>query len=155
MSRVKLLFLLLVLSIAVLWPVPAAAQEPDPNDCLPACYAYNKAPAGGNGTEQFPWDTTDVGTLRQKMGNAIKGKLNHGSLLVTNCDDAQPPNCTAVLYTYLRDGSETSRDVGAVPVPDVGVSLPFPHILSSIALLGMLLLGAGVVLRRRVRPLKS
>jgi len=154
MFRIKFLALLSILAATLLWPLQAAAQAPDPNACLPDCYAYNKADPGGNGTQGRPWGTTDLAGLRQKMGSAVKGRRNYGALLVTNCDNAQPVKCTAILYTYLRDGSESSQSVGPVPVPSEGAPLPFPYVLGGTALLGVLLLGVGMTLRRRARNLK-
>jgi hypothetical protein len=154
MSRIKFLAPFLILAIALLWPLPVAAQ--DPSTCLPNCYAYNKAPARSDGTERFPWywdkanDPNATG-LRQLVGQAVKGKRNSGTLEVTDCSDANLTSCTATLYTYARDGSEAAHPLGPVPVPIVGVPLPFPYILGGGILLGVLSVGTGVVLRRRAQ----
>jgi hypothetical protein len=152
MSRIKWLALFFTLVMALLWPLPAAAQNPD--TCLPACFAYNKARAEGNGTENAPWywdKANDPGatTLRQLVGQAVQGRRNFGTLQVIDCNDVQPSACTATLYTYTRSGAETSVPLGPVPVPKNGVSLPFPYVLGGGTLLGVMLVATGIVLRRR------
>jgi hypothetical protein len=159
MSRIKFPALLIVLAMTLLWPLPVAAQDPDPNTCLPSCYAYNGASPGGNGTENYPWlwdkaNDPDASDLRQKMRAAVENKRNLGTLLVIDCEGS-PLACTAISYTYARNGNETSQDVGPVPVPPGGVSLPFPYVLAGVALLAIVLIIAGFILRRRIRHLGS
>ena len=154
MSRFSLRFLVLflVLTVTLLWPLSVFAQDPRPNTCLPSCYAYNKALPEGDGTEQSPWPTDDLSGLRSKMAAAVQNTPPYyGTLYVTTCDDAQPPTCTAVLYTYDSDGNEESREMGEVPVPDVGVPIPFHYILGFGGLLAVLLVAAGLFLRRRAQ----
>ena len=160
MYRNTLPTVLFVLAATLLWPQPVAAQDPDPNTCLPACYAYNypnpsEIPSTRDGTERLPWlwdKTSDpnANSLRQKVEDAVKHKRDSGTLLVIDCT-GESLSCTATLYTFRRDGTQRSEDQGPVPVPDVGVPLPFHYILVGILLLGILLIGAGVVLRRRTR----
>ena len=154
MSR-KVWIPLFVLVLSLLWSLPTAADGPDPNTCLPSCYAYNRAPQGGSGTQWSPW-YWDKGAdqaasdLRELVGAAVKGRRNSGTLEVIDCT-ADLTNCTATVYTYTRSGNETSESIGPVPVPDVGVSVPFHYLLGGGAFLGALLVIAGIVLVRRAR----
>ena len=176
MSRVKLLVPLIVLALSLLWPLAAiAADGPDPITCLPDCYAYDygapghTVPSSPDGTVRRPWyiDTpkmpesdhpetwVKLNALRSEMGKAVKDRYYKASLLAIVCSDTQPPNCSATLYTYFRSGTEQFQTLDVVDVPEVGVPLPFSYILSGIALLGVLLVGTGVFLRRRTKHLKS
>ena len=158
MSRFKFLVLFLVLAMTLLWPETAVAEDPNPNTCLPTCYAYNypfnQVPSGVDGTEQLPWywdkqDDPYADQLRDLVEGSVRGRRNFGALQVIDCTDADPPECTATLYVYDRGGNETSQSLGEVPIPDVGVLFPVPYILGGGTLLGVLLIGAGIVLRRR------
>jgi hypothetical protein len=154
MSR-KAVVPLLVLVLSLLWSLPSAAADRDPNTCLPSCYAYNQAPTDGDGTKQFPWkwnkdDPNDLSALRDAMARAVENRLNSATLEVIDCTD-DLTSCTAIVYTYTRSGDETAQPIGEVPVPDVGVSVPFPYFLGGGALLGALLVFVGIVFVRRGR----
>jgi hypothetical protein len=154
MSR-KALALSLVLVAGLLWPVAVLAANPNPNTCLPTCYAWNQAPSGGNGTRMSPWrwdkaSDPNALKLRDPVKAAVKGsKYMFGTLQVIDCNDAKPPQCVATLYTVNRAGEWAQMDLGPVPVPEVGVPLPFHYILGLVALVALLLVGAGLLLRRR------
>ena len=152
MLRFRFVALLVVVALTLLWVVPVAAADPDPNTCLPTCYAYNKGQEGWNGTESFPWPSTDVASLITAMKDAAKDKYDFATLEVITCNDANPPQCTAILHTFYRNGGDpTSVNLGTVPVPTVGTPLPFPYLLGGGLLVGTLLLGSGIVLGRRAR----
>ena len=152
MSRFKFLVLLFLMAITFVWPATAAAQ--DPSTCLPACFAYNLGSSDGDGTEMNPWfwdkvNDPDALLLRTAMLEAVEGRRSYGALQVTDCNDADPPQCTATLYIYDRRGNETSQDLGEVSVPDVGVPLPFFYILIFGALLAAVLIAVGLMVRHR------
>lgn len=152
----KAFVLVVVLLAGLLWPTIVLAQNP--NTCLPSCYAWNQAPAGGNGTAMSPWRWNksadpDASSLRNLVLNAVQGKRNSGTLEVIDCNNARPPKCTATLYSYTRAGGKAVTDVGEVPVPEVGVPIPFHYILGLGGLGALLLIGAGFILRRKTRQL--
>jgi hypothetical protein len=147
MSRIKFAVLFLILAMTLLWPAPVAAQ--DPYTCLPACFAYNKARPGGNGTQNTPWIWDGSDTLVSLVRDAVKDRLNKGTLELVSCTDEQPMSCTATLYTFYRDGTEDSKVLEDVPVPETGVALPFPYLLGGGTLLGVMLVATGIVLWRK------
>jgi hypothetical protein len=59
--------------------------------------------------------------------------------------------CAYVVYEYDETGDETAGEAEPGIPPEVGVPLPFPYILGGGVFLGVLLVGAGIILRRRTR----
>lgn len=151
----KALVLSVVLVAGLVWPAAVLAQNP--NTCLPTCYAWNHALSDGNGTAQSPWlweTEDDVDDLVDLMIAAVQGRRNFGTLQVIECSDANPDQCVATLFTFTRAGGEpVITDLGVVPVPEVGVPLPFYYILIFAAIVAVLLVGVGVLMRRRAHQM--
>jgi hypothetical protein len=137
---------------------PLEIPTPCPQvDCLPDCYANNSAPPGGNGTIDSQWLATesDTGPFDLVKCAAKATGSTSSSLTMMTCDDAQSPTCRAKQYVYngLQWSVHSTDEQAANPY--VGVPLPFSYILVSLALVGTLLVGTGVVLRQRARQLRS
>jgi hypothetical protein len=163
MSRPKSLILPLALTIALLWSLQAAAKDPTPNTCLELdgkCYASNQILPGtrtetdADGTAMAPWPaTTDQEMLN--LRNAVTNALDNNGygeepffFAQIICDAG---GCQTTWYKYDEEGQEIRHWADPGIPPEVGVSLPFPYILGGGAALGALLIGAGIVLRRKAR----
>jgi hypothetical protein len=165
MSRFKFFVPLCVLAVALLWTLPVAADDVDPTKCLPNCYAKNGVPEGGDGTKENPWNwEVDTKDIREDLRRAVarevqdEGKSGFGSLTTVDCDEAG--NCTHDIHEYTFNeapGAEVAAEKTVTGNPgdptESGVPLPFPYLLVIGALLGVLLIGGGIVLRRRALQL--
>jgi hypothetical protein len=159
MSRIRHLASFLILVAVLLWPLTVAAQDPDPITCLELdgkCYASNTVLPGtstpGNGTITAPWlvDTDqDMQDLHDAISNALADDGYDGCFLAMIICKAG--DCQTTWYEYDEDGKLVFPWWTEPGVPRIGVSLPFPYILGSGVILGALLLGIGIVLRRRAR----
>jgi hypothetical protein len=123
---------------------------------LPNCYANNLAPAGGDGTKGSPWQgqavdrqlTGAIECVAQEQGIATS------YLTVLTCSTG-PQDCIGVQYKY-ENGQWTSTQLeAATPVPKPGVPLPLAIVLVGVAVLGIVMLGAGIYLQMRARSLRS
>ena len=167
MSRLRSLVLALALIVVLLWSLPAAAKDLTPNTCLKQggkCYASNQVLAGtrtatdADGTAMAPWlATTDQAMLdlRNAVSEALEdngygeGPFHFAQII---CD---VHGCQTTWYKYNKEGQETKRWTVLGFPPEVGVPLPFPYVLGGGAVLGALLIGAGIALRRRARYVDS
>jgi len=163
MSRLGNLVLALALIVVLLWPLPAAAKDPTPDTCLKLdgkCYASNQVLAGtrtgtdADGTKMAPWlATTDQAML--DLRNAISDALadnGYGKgpffFIQVICDAGM---CKTTWYEYDKAGDEVRHWTEPGRPPEVGVPIPFPYVLGGGTLLGILLIGAGIVLRCKAR----
>jgi hypothetical protein len=143
---------LLALVIAITWLVPQAAFAggPDPKTCLPSCYAYNRAPEGGRGTQASPWrlQPSEFLSRVELIADAAFGKTD-ATFTYVECNNKRPPQCTGRRVDFYKTGSWRIVELGPVPVPHNGASLPFPYIVTATGILGALSVMAGAALRRR------
>lgn len=165
MSQLKCLIPVLALIATLLWPVPAMAADPTPDTCLAQdgkCYASNQAlgdthtGSDADGTARAPWlATTDQEML--DLRNAVSGALADdgydGAFFAEIICDAG--GCQTTWYEYDEDGEEVNSWTDPGVPPEVGVGLPLPYVLVGGAILGILLLGIGIVLRHRARRTSS
>ena len=163
MSRIKHLILPLVLIMALLLPLPVAAEDPTPDTCLSQtskkCYASNQVLAGtdtetdADGTAMAPWlapTDQDMLDLRNAISEALDDNgYGEGPFYFAEIICYAGGSCKTTWYEYDEDGEEVNRRTDSGIPPEVGVSLPFPYILGGGAFLGILLVGIGVFLRRR------
>lgn len=164
MSRVKRFSPLLVLVVALTWPLMTAAQ--DPTTCLEAdgkCYVTNApylSPSPPrNGTSRAPWlvegpnQDQDILDLRNTISEALSSNGYEGAFLaVIICQES---SCQTTWYEYDRSGEEVDHKIEPGIPAELGVPLPFPFILVGGACLGTLLVGTGILLRRRARLLDT
>jgi len=166
MSRVKLLVPLVVLALSLLWPLAAAAADFDPSTCLELdgkCYAANEVLDDTNtatkadGTAMAPWlviTDEELDDVYAAVSEAVWSSYGNGYLALIICDAG---GCQTTWYRFFyEDGKQKTTqwtDPG-VP-PEVGVDLPVPYILAGGALLGVLLVGTGIILRRKAQRLAS
>jgi hypothetical protein len=163
MSRFKLVTLLCVVAVTLLLPRPVMAEDPDPTTCLPNCYAKNGISESGNGKKDAPWKAETIGerlALTKAVGQAVQEADEPGSLTIVVCDTFR--NCTQTVYKYTvnQDANATmANQTAGQPMPGdpttSGVPLPLPYLLGAGMLLGVLLIGSGITLRRRALRLNA
>lgn len=141
-------FVYFALLLVILLPVTASAQSPT---CPPTCYASYDGTADCNdtsaGTYDKQWKAAD--------GNAMLACFNTASTLI---DQSNRPGTfywardANHYWAYKIDANGKTYDIipseGVVPV--TGVDLPFSTLLIGLALLGVVLLVAGYLLRSRL-----
>jgi LPXTG-motif cell wall-anchored protein len=169
MSRLKLLVPLIVLSATLMWALPTLAQAQDPTACLTSadktCAATNNQNLGAgktrNGTLEAPWLVTTSDEMAARLGDMQRG-LATGNYAVASYFFAEiscPSPTTTAYGTCSTTWFETDnkgnivrlRSEPGVP-PKTGVDVPMPYILAGGALLAVVLIAAGFVLRRRAQP---
>jgi hypothetical protein len=155
MSRFKFLVLLLIMTVTLIWPLSALAQNPD--TCFPECYVSNYRIPGTtdtqDGTNQSPWvapTESERTALRQEVADYASDEGSPGSLTLITCSSAQATDCAYIVYEYDSEGSEHAQEAKPGIPPEVGVLVPFPYLLGGGLVLGVMLIGLGIVLRRRV-----
>lgn len=157
MLRLRFLVLFVVVALALSWVKPVVADDiPDPKTCLPTCFVANQVLAGtntpGSGTAKAPWvisSETDRTKLRtETFVNSVVISGTAASLTAVVCDNA---GCAYTVYNYDATGKITAGEPKPGIPPEIGVPLPFPYLLGGGLVLGAVLIGTGVVLRRRVR----
>ena len=169
MSR-KVWIPLFVLTLILTQSLSVFAADPDPTQCLDEygkCYVSNTIHAGTNpdienGTTTSPWIITDTDDenatqpYRDAVSEAVYGgDYDRGALAVIVCDSS---GCTTTWYEYYidDDGEEATRTwTEPTAPPEVGVNVPFSYLLGGGAFLGVLLIGAGVLLQVRARRRRS
>lgn len=157
----------LVLMVALLWPIVVAAADPTPHTCLSTdgmCFAGNvifdgtETETDADGTAMAPWlvaDQSEADTLRNAMVAALQQSHPYGDgpfyFAYIECLQNDELECTTLWWEYDWAGEliESREDPGVPPV--VGVEVPFSYLLGGGVFAGVLLLGVGLVLRRRAR----
>jgi hypothetical protein len=137
MKKIRVLFVAAIL-IAVLIPVAVSAAG--------AFYCSTLISSGGNGTWAYPWACSTEAQLQNIIYDIICERYNGGHLY----------QIFSGYYLYHRIewiGGEqrctvTTTEYPGYP-PDTGVDLPLPLILGAVALAGVVLVGAGMMLRRK------
>jgi hypothetical protein len=103
-----------------------------------------------------PWlATTDqeILDLRNAVSDALADDgYDEAFFAVIICSGG---SCQTTWYEYDEDGEEVRSWTDPNIPPEVGVGVPLPYLLGGAAILGLLLLASGIVLRRRARRLRS
>lgn len=137
MKKIRILFLVAIL-IAVLIPVAVSAAG--------VFYCSTLIASGGNGTYTYPWACSTDAQLQNIIYDIICYRYYGGQLY-------QIFSGYYVFHriTWVGTGQTctvTSTEYPGYP-PNTGVDLPLPLILGSVAVAGVVLVGAGLMLRRK------
>jgi len=138
MKKISIVMIAAVL-IALLIPVTVNAAG--------VFYCTALSSQGGNGSFAFPWGCATNSELNHIIYNIICLQYNGGHLyrIFSN---------SYVHYNIVWGGVDarctvTSTEYPGYP-PNTGPDLPLPLILGSVAIAGVVLVGAGLTLRRRM-----
>jgi hypothetical protein len=159
----------LVLVVALLWPVVAAAKDLTPDTCLSdggMCFAgthifdNTTTETDPDGTAMGPWLVPRDGEADELRNNMVAFLQNPAHLygdgpfyfaFIKCRGENEEFECETLWWEYDSQGELLDRweDPGVPPV--VGVDVPFSYLMGGGVLAGVLLLGIGVVIRRRAR----
>jgi hypothetical protein len=103
---------------------------------------------GGNGSYRYPWACADENQFNQIVNQVICAQYGGGYLYQIFADHYTYYRIEWVYATQRACQITFRADYPGYP-PNTGPAFPLPLILGSAALLGAILLGAGLVLRRK------
>ncbi len=138
MKKIRILMIVAVL-IAVLIPVAVSAAG--------VFYCSALISSGGNGSYSFPWACSTEAQLNDIIMNVICFQYDGGHLYRIFSNSYVYYRITPAAAT-TRQCTVTSTEYPGYP-PNTGPDLPLPLILGAAAVLGIVLVGAGLTLRRK------
>lgn len=168
MSQIKKLLPIFVLAGLLLWPLAALASDLTPDTCLSLdgmCYASNTIHDGTetetdpDGTALAPWLVPRDGAMGDLRDNVVKALKNpshsYGDgpffFAAIWCEDGMDNGCDTTWTEFDRRGREVRTWTEPGTPPEVGVPMPFGYLLGGGVVLGGLLIGVGIILRRRAQ----
>ncbi|MCZ7551091.1 MAG: hypothetical protein B6D39_02945 [Anaerolineae bacterium UTCFX2] len=137
MTKIRILFVAAVL-IAVLIPVAASAAG--------VFYCSTLIGSGGNGTYAFPWACSTNAQLQHIINDIICQTYRGGHLY--QIFSGYYVHHSIVWVGTGQTCTVTSTEYRGYP-PNTGVDLPLPLILAAVAVAGVALVGAGMMLKRK------